>query len=76
MHNLKLGNIFRLYSLSFLKYYEDVVIIRVGNESAVVLPIFEYEPLCETIHLMISPVNALYFIASVARFETQKGTIQ
>lgn len=28
---------------------------------------FEYKPFRETMYLMISPVNALYFMASVAR---------
>ena len=60
-----MGNIFRLYSLSFLKYYEDIVIIRVGHEPAVVLLSPSYEPLCETMRLMISRVNARCFMASV-----------
>ena len=43
------------------------MITRVERESAVVLPLFKYELLRETIRLMISRVNALYFMASVAR---------
>ena len=46
------------------------MITRVERESAVVLPLIKYELLRETIHLMISRVNAPCFIASVARIES------
>ena len=48
---------------------EEATITRAGHESAVVLPLFEYESLRETMYLMSSPANARRLMDSVARLE-------
>lgn len=48
---------------------EEATITRTGHEPVVILPLFEYESLRETMYLMSSPTNACRLMDSIARLE-------
>jgi antitoxin YefM len=49
---------------------EEVVITRPGRESAVMLPLDDFESLKETAHLMRSPANARRLLDAMERLES------
>ncbi|WP_278550475.1 type II toxin-antitoxin system Phd/YefM family antitoxin [Rothia dentocariosa] len=50
-------------------HLEEATITRTGHEPVVILPLFEYESLRETMYLMSSPTNACRLMDSIARLE-------
>ena len=55
--------------LDYVEPHREATITRAGHESAVVLPLSEYESLRETMYLMSSPANACRLMNSIARLE-------
>ena len=55
--------------LDYVEPHREATITRAGHESAVVLPLSEYESLRETMYLMSSPANARRLMNSIARLE-------
>lgn len=53
---------------------DGVVITRSGRESAVILPLEDYESLRETAYLMRSPANARRLLDAMERLETDAPT--
>lgn len=52
---------------------EEVVITRIGHESAVIVSLREYESLKETAYLMRSPANARRLLNAIESLESGRG---
>ena len=50
-------------------HLEEATITRTGHEPVVILPLFEYESLRETMYLMSSPTNARRLMDLIAHLE-------
>lgn len=55
---------------------EEVVITRAGGESAVLVPLGDYESLRETIHLMRWPANSRRLLDAIDNLESVRGTLR
>lgn len=52
---------------------EETVITRTGQEAVVVVGKEEWDAIQETLHLLLSPLNAVRLRESVAQLETARG---